>query len=157
MGKIIESVWDYPRPPKLDAVNHTVEIYFNNTLIVNSVSTIRLLETSHPPVYYIPKKDIKMEYLKITSRISFCEYKGLATYYTITINDSIAENSVWTYENLPEDYLPLKDHYAFYPALMESCLVDGELIKPQEGDYYGGWITSNIQGPFKGSPGTSHW
>lgn len=152
-----ESVWDYPRPPRLEAAPKPIQIIFNGVLIADTHHAYRVLETSHPPVYYIPPADIKMEYLTPGSGGSWCEWKGQASYYTLTVGDKQAKNVAWTYPNPTSSFAPLKNHIAFYPAPMDVCTVAGEKVTPQPGQFYGGWITSDIVGPFKGEPGTMGW
>ena len=136
-----ESVWDYPRPPRLELSPKHLKIIFNGVIIADTKSSYRVLETSHPPVYYLPPQDIKMEYLQATAEKSFCEWKGLAGYYNITVGDQQA----------------IKDYLAFYPAKMTACYADGELVQAQPGNFYGGWITSDVVGPFKGVPNSWGW
>lgn len=152
-----ESVWDYPRPPRLERTGKHIEVIFNGTRIADTQRAVRVLETSHPPVYYIPAEDVKMEYLKPTQRASVCEWKGGANYYTIHVGNKIEHDAAWTYHKPLPGFQAIKDHIAFYPARMDSCLVNGEKAQPQPGGFYGGWITKEIKGPFKGSPGTSGW
>ena len=152
-----ESVWDYPRPPRLEDVNKQIQIIFNGVEIANTRSAKRVLETSHPPVYYIPPSDIKMEYLVRTPNSSFCEWKGRAGYYTIVVGDKQAENVAWFYPDPTPSFATIKDYVAFYAHVMDACYVDGEKVQPQPGNFYGGWITSDIVGPFKGSPGSWGW
>ncbi|PSF35199.1 hypothetical protein C7H19_17620 [Aphanothece hegewaldii CCALA 016] len=152
-----ESVWDYPRPPRLEPVSKHLKIFFNGVIIAESRKSYRVLETSHPPVYYIPPEDIKMEYLKPSSQGSFCEWKGKAGYYAIVVGDRQAVNAAWYYSHPTPDFAPIKDYVAFYPALMDACYVDGEKVTPQPGNFYGGWITSDIVGPFKGESGSWGW
>ncbi len=149
-----ESVWDYPRPPRLEACTALLEVVFNGVLIATSQRSQRVLETSHPPVYYIPPEDIQMQYLTLTPRHSFCEWKGLAGYYTVTVGDRQAESTAWFYPNPTEPFGPIRDFIAFYPESMDECRVDGERVRPQPGHFYGGWITSTVVGPFKSGPGT---
>ena len=152
-----ESVWDYPRPPAVEAMNQHVQIVFNDVIIADTQRAQRVLETSHPPVYYIPAVDIKMQYLRPTPKATFCEWKGLANYFTITLAGRIAEHAAWFYANPNQAFEVIKDHLAFYPSRMDACYVDGELVQSQAGDFYGGWITQNIVGPFKGEPGSWGW
>lgn len=152
-----ESVWDYPRPPRWEDTNKQIQIIFNGVDIANTRHAKRVLETSHPPVYYIPPSDIKMEYLVRTPNSSFCEWKGRAGYYTIVVGDKKAENAAWFYPDPSPGFASLKDYVAFYAHVMDACYVDGEKVQPQPGNFYGGWITSDIVGPFKGSPGTWGW
>jgi uncharacterized protein (DUF427 family) len=159
-----ESVWDYPRPPRLEPTSQRIQIIFNGVAIADTCNAKRVLETSHPPVYYIPPQDIQMEYLKPESQSSFCEWKGVAKYYTVVVGDSlqdashrVAQNVAWYYPDPTEAFLAIQDHVAFYAGQMEACYVDGELVQPQPGGFYGGWITQNIVGPFKGEPGSFGW
>lgn len=152
-----ESVWDYPRPPRLEDSTKHIEILFNEVMLADTHRAKRVLETSHPPVYYIPPEDIRMEYLRQTPRSSFCEWKGMAGYYAIAIGEQVADNAAWFYADPTPDFLSLKDYVAFYPSRMQACHIDGELVTSQPGDFYGGWITKDIIGPFKGAPGTWGW
>lgn len=155
--KNIESVWDYPRPPAVEAVKQVIKVIFNGEIIAESRNTKRVLETSHPPVYYIPLEDVKLGVLRLTVGKSWCEWKGQAFYYDVTVNDQTAKKAAWFYPNPVNQYIMIKDHVAFYPSKMEACFVGDEQVTAQEGDFYGGWITSNIVGPFKGGPGTAGW
>jgi uncharacterized protein (DUF427 family) len=125
--------------------------------IVDSSSAKRVLETSHPPVYYIPKTDIQMQYLVKEKESSYCEWKGRAEYYSLVVGDKRAEKSAWSYPNPTASFAPIKDHFAFYAGPMDACYVDEELVLPQPGGFYGGWITKDIVGPFKGELGTMGW
>lgn len=152
-----ESVWDYPRPPRVEATARHIEIIFGGVLIAETRRAQRVLETSHPPVYYIPPEDIRMEHFAATPRASFCEFKGQASYYTITVGGKIAEHAAWFYPRPTPAFAAIINHVAFYPGLMDACFVDGERVVPQPGGFYGGWITSDVVGPFKGEPGTRGW
>lgn len=152
-----ESVWDYPRPPRLEESGRHIEVRFNGVTIADTHRARRVLETSHPPVYYIPPEDIRMEFLTPTDRSSFCEFKGSARYYSITVGDQTAHNVAWFYPTPTSEFAGLRDYVAFYPSSMEACLVDDEIVQAQAGDFYGGWVTSDIVGPFKGGPGTLGW
>lgn len=145
-----ESVWDYPRPPRLEDSGKHIQVVFNGVVLADTQQAKRILETSHPPVYYIPPVDIKMEYLTPTQRATFCEWKGTASYYTIKVAGKTLPNAAWYYPRPNAEYADLKDYVAFYPGLMEACYVNGEPVQPQPGDFYGGWITKDIVGPFKG-------
>jgi uncharacterized protein (DUF427 family) len=152
-----ESVWDYPRPPRLEDSTKPIQIVFNEVVLADTQRAKRVLETSHPPVYYIPPEDIRMEYLRQTARSSFCEWKGMAGYYAIEVGNQVAENAAWFYADPTPAFLGIQNYVAFYPSRMQACYVDGELVTSQPGDFYGGWITSDIIGPFKGAPGTWGW
>lgn len=152
-----ESVWDYPRPPRLEDTNKHIQIIFNGVVIADTHDAKRVLETSHPPSYYIPPADIKMEYLHLTPQSSFCEWKGSANYYTIRVDEKEVHNAAWFYQNPTPAFESMKDYVAFYAHVMDKCYVNGEEVQPQPGNFYGGWITSDIVGPFKGTPGTWGW
>ncbi len=152
-----ESVWDYPRPPRVEPYHGLLEISHRNYNLARSSGSCRVLETSHPPVFYIPPKDIMMELLQKTKRTSMCEFKGMAVYFDLVTAKEKIENVAWCYENPRKGFESIKDFLAFYPSKVEACYVDGERVMAQEGDFYGGWITSNLEGPFKGGPGTWGW
>jgi uncharacterized protein (DUF427 family) len=152
-----ESVWDYPRPPRLEQTQRHIQVIFNGVTIADTRRAWRVLETSHPPTYYIPPEDIRMEYLQPGHGRSFCEWKGPAGYYTIVVNDKRAENAGWAYPNPTPGFASIRSHVAFYAGLMDACFVDGERVRPQPGDFYGGWITGDVVGPFKGEPGSWGW
>ena len=131
-----ESVWDYPRPPRVEPTNKHIRIVFSGETIAETTRAIRVLETSHPPVYYIPPVDIHMEYLTSTSRSTFCEFKGAASYWTIRLNDRVAENCAWSYRQPSAGYEAIKNYLAFYPSKVDACYVNDELVQAQEGDFY---------------------
>ena len=152
-----ESVWDYPRPPRVERTSKRIRIMLNGVTIADSINAYRVLETSHPPVYYIPQRDLRMEYVHRVEGGSFCEFKGAASYWTVKVDGVIRERAAWSYGNPMQGFEAIRDYLAFYAGKMDACYVDDELVKPQEGDFYGGWITSDIVGPFKGAPGTRGW
>lgn len=152
-----ESVWDYPRPPRVEPVSETVTVTLGGERIVETTRAVRVLETSHPPVYYVPRADVAPGVLEKARGDSFCEFKGRAEYLTMRGGDRVAERSAWYYPNPEPGFEALVDTIAIYPAAMDSCVVGGERVVPQEGDFYGGWITSKVVGPFKGAPGTWGW
>ena len=152
-----ESVWDYPRPPRLEACSKHIIIEFAGEVIVDSRSAKRVLETSHPPVYYFPPGEIRMEFMKRVFGSTFCEWKGLASYFDLDLGDKRVSRAAWTYPKPTTGFEGIRHHLAFYPSKMDRCTVDGEVVKAQAGDFYGGWITSDIVGPFKGEPGTGTW
>lgn len=152
-----ESVWDYPRPPRLEDSPKHIQIVFGGVEIADTQCAKRVLETSHPPVYYIPRDNIRAEYLTVAAGSSFCEFKGRAGYVTLTVGAKRVENAGWFYADPSPAFLGLKDYIAFYPSKMDACIVDGETVTAQAGDFYGGWITQDIVGPFKGEPGTWGW
>jgi uncharacterized protein (DUF427 family) len=152
-----ESVWDYPRPPRLERVHKRLQVLFGGRTIADTQRAWRVLETSHPPVYYLPAGDIEMAWLREVDGSSLCEWKGRASYYDIVVGDRIAPYAAWTYHRPAAAFSQIADHIAFYAWAMEACLVDGEKVLPQPGRFYGGWITADIVGPFKGEPGSSGW
>ena len=157
---VVESVWDYPRPPRLEKSERRITITHAGIAIADTSRAMRILETSHPPVYYIPQADLAMEFLKPSSkRGSFCEFKGVASYWSLVLPDGrgSVEDVAWSYARPSGSYVALKDHLAFYASRVDECTVDGEQVVPQPGDFYGGWITSHVKGPFKGAPGTLGW
>jgi uncharacterized protein (DUF427 family) len=152
-----ESVWDYPRPPRLETSRKRIQVVFNRIILADSQRTQRVLETSHPPVYYIPLEDIQQQYLISTNKQSFCEWKGVASYYTIKVGEKEAVDAAWYYPNPTSAFAAIQNYVAFYPSRMDVCYVDEEQVTAQAGDFYGGWITQDIVGPFKGSAGTWGW
>lgn len=152
-----ESVWDYPRPPRLEDSDKHIKIIFNGEVIAETRRAKRVLETSHPPVYYIPLEDVRQEFLSRTPRQTVCEWKGAASYYTLTVGDKSLPNVAWYYPDPTPAFAGLKNYVAFYPGKMDACYVNDEKIQAQPGDFYGGWITKDIVGPFKGGAGTMGW
>lgn len=152
-----ESVWDYPRPPRVEPAPARIRIVVGGETIVDTEAAQRVLETSHPPVYYVPFDAVRAGVLTPHARSTFCEFKGRARYWTVTAGDVHAEAAAWSYPEPSPGYEALVDHVAFYPSRVDACFVDEERVAAQEGDFYGGWITSDIEGPFKGGPGTWGW
>ncbi len=152
-----ESVWDYPRPPRAEPTAKRVRVVFNGEVIADTTRAVRVLETSHPPVYYIPHEDVRMEFLTKTARQTVCEFKGAAAYWTVRVGEREAADAGWSYPKPERGFESIRDAIAFYPGRMDECSVDDERVQAQAGDFYGGWITSEIVGPFKGGPGTWGW
>lgn len=152
-----ESVWDYPRPPRLETTSERVVIEFGGVVIADTTNAVRVLETSHPPVYYVPIADFEAGALVPAEGSSLCEYKGMAAYYDVVSRRHRAPRAGWTYPDPAPGFEPLRTRIAIYPGAMDKCLIDGEEVQAQEGDFYGGWITQRIVGPFKGAPGTWGW
>lgn len=154
-----ESVWDYPRPPRAEACARHLRVLFGGAVIAETSRSVRVLETSHPPVYYIPLASVAAGTLEPSGGAgSFCEWKGLAAYYdVIGPGGRRASRAAWGYPDPSPGFEQLRETFAFYPAAMDECTVDGELVKAQPGGFYGGWITDDIEGPFKGAPGTLGW
>lgn len=152
-----ESVWDYPRPPRIEESGRRILVLFEGEHIAETKRALRVLETSHPPVYYIPPEDMRMEFLHPETYTTFCEWKGRAAYYTLEVKGRLSKHAAWYYPEPSQGYEQLRDMLAFYPGRVDACYLDGERVEPQPGDFYGGWITSEIVGPFKGGPGTRGW
>ena len=152
-----ESVWDYPRPPRLERSPRRVVVEFAGEIIADTRRAWRVLETSHPPVYYLPPEEMRVDALVPSRLQTYCEFKGTAAYWTLQLHGRRSENAAWYYPRPVAAFAALKDHIAFYPSRVDACFVDGERVRAQEGDFYGGWITSDVVGPFKGAPGTRGW
>jgi uncharacterized protein (DUF427 family) len=152
-----ESVWEYPRPPRLEACTKRLRVEFAGVVIADTTDGYRVLETSHPPNYYLPPGDIAEGCLRRARGSSFCEWKGTAHYFDVTVGDAVAPDAAWGYHVPTRAFAAIADYVAFYPGLMDRCLVDDEVVEPQPGGFYGGWITSELVGPFKGAPGTQRW
>jgi uncharacterized protein (DUF427 family) len=152
-----ESVWDYPRPPRIEPCSKHIRVVFNGTTIADSNRTLRVLETSHPPVYYLPPDDVQLEFFQKSQHQSICEFKGIASYYTIAVAGKRSADAAWSYEVPMPSFEAIRNHLAIYPSKVDACYVDNEQVVAQAGDFYGGWITSDIVGPFKGTPGTRFW
>jgi uncharacterized protein (DUF427 family) len=152
-----ESVWDYPRPPRLERTAKRLRVVFAGTTIAETTQGWRVLETSHPPVYYFPPADILPETLVATPRTSYCEWKGMAQYHSVRVGQRIAPDAAWSYPRPTPPFAPIAGYVAFYAAAMDACYVDDEPVVPQPGGFYGGWITKDIVGPFKGVPGSWGW
>ncbi len=152
-----ESVWDYPRPPRVEQATKRIRIVFGGETLADTHRAFRVLETSHPPVYYIPLEDIRQEFLTSSAAHSFCEWKGTASYVGVRVGDKEASDAGWFYPSPTPAFAPIAGHVAFYPSLMDACFVDNQPAQAQPGDFYGGWITPEIVGPFKGTPGTTGW
>ncbi|TLM81452.1 DUF427 domain-containing protein [Pseudarthrobacter sp. NamE2] len=152
-----ESVWDYPRPPRVEPGSERIRIFLGGELIADTTDSLRVLETSHPPVYYLPRRAFKPGALEPSQGNSFCEFKGAARYLTVRGGGVAAERAAWFYPVPAAGFEALADRVAVYPGRMDRCEVDGEQVLPQPGNFYGGWITSRVVGPFKGGPGTTGW
>jgi uncharacterized protein (DUF427 family) len=148
-----ESVWDYPRPPRVEPVTARITIELGGRIIAETTDAVRVLETSHPPVYYLPRDAFAPGILQPAPGQSFCEFKGLATYLSVGAEDHAA----WFYPTPSAGYEALIGRVAVYPGRMTRCTVGDDVVTAQEGDFYGGWITPDIVGPFKGAPGTLGW
>ena len=152
-----ESVWDYPRPPAAEQSSRRIVVIVAGLLVAETTRAWRVCETSHPPVYYVPRDDIAEGVLVPGRGSSFCEFKGMATYWSLTVDDRIESEVGWSYENPTRRYAAMAGAVAFYPGRVDEASVDGEPVRPQAGGFYGGWITDEVVGPFKGEPGTTGW
>jgi len=154
-----ESVWDYPRPPRVEPSRRRVRVIFAGEVIAESDRALRVLETASPPTYYLPAEDVRSELLRPSpvGRRTFCEWKGLASYLDVVVGDRVAAEAAWTYGTPNRGYSELTGLIAFFPGRVDACFLDDEPVRPQPGSYYGGWITDDVVGPFKGDPGTDGW
>lgn len=152
-----ESVWDYPRPPRVDGSDELVIIEFADTVVAESRRALRVLEASHAPVYYVPRDDVRTDLLQPTARRTHCEFKGVASYADLVVGDRRSPGACWWYDEPVRGYEALTGAIAFYPQAVDRCLVDGEVVQMVEGDFYGSWVTSRVVGPFKGGPDTLGW
>ncbi len=152
-----ESVWDYPRPPRLERIQEHIRIIFAGQMIAECDQAFRILETSHPPVYYLPQHCVRMAFLLAAPGQSFCEFKGIARYWSLDVSGTLSERAAWSYPDPTPKFSDIKDCLAFYASRVDECWVGREKVMPQPGDFYGGWITSRVVGPFKGSEGTRSW
>lgn len=151
-----ESVWDYPRPPRLQADERSVRVEHAGTLLGESARCLRVLETASPPTFYLPPEDAREDLLVRADGESHCEWKGIATYWSLSLAGISLSNVAWSYRDPYAGFERIRDHLAFYPARV-ACWVDGERVRPQPGGFYGGWVTSELSGPFKGEPGSEDW
>ena len=151
-----ESVWDYPRPPRLEPVATVLRVVVGGVTVAETEHGHRVLETSHPPTYYIPKDDVRLDLLEATPGGSLCEWKGRAQYWTLTGPRRI-ERVAWSYPDPTPSFRAIADALAFYASKVDACHVGDARVHAQAGDFYGGWITETIKGPFKGAAGTWGW
>lgn len=152
-----ESVWDYPRPPALEPTDERIEVEFGGRRIADSRRAVRVLETSHPPSYYLPLEDVDPEVLVESPHRTFCEFKGQASYVDLAVGEHRSPQAGWFYAEPTPRFAELTGRITFYPSRVDRCLVDGEVVRASDSDFYGGWITSRVVGPFKGPPGTAWW
>ena len=156
-----ESVWDFPRPPALEPVGETVRVVLGGHEVARTDRALQVKETSHPPTVYVPPEDIAAGALRSRPETSGCEWKGRAVYFDVVADapdggGAVAEKAAWAYPAPTGRFAELKDHVAFYPALVE-CWIGDDRVEPQPGGFYGGWVTPRVAGPFKGAPGTWGW
>jgi uncharacterized protein (DUF427 family) len=154
----VESVWDYPRPPAVEPCRRRVRVELGEQVLADCGRALRVLETSHPPTIYIPADDVRVELLVPNGvRPTVCEFKGVASYVDALVDGRRFEAVAWTYPQPVPGYESLKDHFAFYPGRVDAAWLDDERVLAQEGDFYGGWISGEVVGPFKGGLGTGLW
>jgi uncharacterized protein (DUF427 family) len=151
-----ESVWDYPRPPCLVADPREVVVRLGDVEIARTRRALRILETASPPTFYVPLADVPAQFLAPAAGTSWCEWKGEARYWSVVTPTGRVDRAAWSYPSARAEFAAIRDHVAFYPARLE-CTVNGERVRPQPGGFYGGWITNDVVGPFKGDPGTGGW
>ena len=152
-----ESVWDYPRPPWLERTDHRIEVTLGGVVVARTDAPLRVLETSHPPTYYLPRASFVEGSLRPAPGGSLCEWKGRAGYLDVLGGGSVASAAAWYYPTPTTPFADIVDHVALYPGAMDLCTLDDEVVRPQPGGFYGGWVTSGVVGPFKGAPGTMFW
>ena len=152
-----ESVWDYPRPPRVEPVTARVLVEFGGRVLAETTRALRVCETSSPPVYYIPPADVDLSCLVPSERTSFCEWKGVAHYWSVQTSGRIATDAGWSYPEPDPGYEAIQNFLSFYPRRMDACYVGEQRVTPQPGFYYGGWVTPDLVGPFKGVPGSEAW
>ncbi len=152
-----ESVWEYPRPPRVEPEQRRVRVVLGGRVIVESITALRVLETSHPPGIYVPPTDVVAGVLRPNPAASLCEWKGRAAYWDAVVDGVAAESAAWSYPDPSSDYESLAGYVSFYPSRVDACFLGDEQVSPQEGGFYGGWITDDVVGPFKGGPGTLGW
>ena len=149
----MERVRDYPRPPRLEISQDQIRVEALGEILVETQRSLRVLETFHPPTYYLPPEAMNQGLLvPAPGRPSFCEWKGVASYYDVVAGEQRINRAVWTYNHPSERFRELAGWFALYPGQMDGCWVNGERVIPQQGGFYGGWITSQVEGPFKGDP-----
>jgi uncharacterized protein (DUF427 family) len=155
---VTESVWDYPRPPAVEPCRARVRVELGGVAIADSTSALRVLETSHPPTIYVPPGDVRTELLaESAARPTWCEFKGRARYLDAVVDGRTTRAVAWTYPEPTARYAALRDHVAFFPGRVDAAYLGDERVDAQESDFYGGWITRDVTGPFKGPPGTLGW
>ena len=152
-----ESVWDYPRPPRVDPSTEHVEVVLDGVVVADTSEALRVLETSHPPAYYLPYAAFADGALVPVAGSTYCEFKGHASYFDVVVDGARAGRAAWTYRDPSPGFEALREFVSVMPGAMDRCTVDGEVVRSQDGGFYGGWITARVVGPFKGGPGTLGW
>ena len=152
-----ESVWDYPRPPRLESFSGRITVELGGEVIASTDRGWRVLETSHPPTFYLPRDAFATGVLRDAPGESWCEWKGQARYFDLVTEAKVASKSAWNYPRPTSGFEPIADAVAVMAGQVDRCTVDGESVVPQPGGFYGGWITRSVVGPFKGGPGSMGW
>ncbi|MDX1568424.1 MAG: DUF427 domain-containing protein [Longimicrobiales bacterium] len=152
-----ESVWDYPRPPRVERVGKRVRVEHAGVVVADSDRALRVLETAGAPTFYIPREDVRTDLLDPETGTSYCEWKGRAVYHDLEVRGRRVSRAAWSYPEPTPAYSVLVDHYAFYASKLDACFVGEERARPQPGGFYGGWVTDDLAGPIKGEPGTEGW
>ncbi len=152
-----ESVWDYPRPPRVEAVSPEIRVEFAGVVLARTRRALRVLETAGPPVYYLPPDDVRVRHLERTGDSTLCEWKGEAVYWTVRSGERTSPRAAWSYPRPLAGFEAIRGYFAFHAGRVDACFVGRESASPQPGEYYGGWITSAVVGPFKGEPGSERW
>ncbi len=156
-GKPVESVWDFPRPPAVERADWRIRVVHAGQTVADAPDCVRVLETSQAPAYYVAAEHVNDRLLERSTRRTGCEWKGTATYADVVVGDRRVPAACWTYTSPTPAFESIRDHWAFYAQALDECWVDDERVDPNEGDFYGGWITANVTGPFKGAAGTLFW
>lgn len=152
-----ESVWDYPRPPRVEPAALPVRVEFAGRIVAESANAVRVVETASPPTYYVPPSDVDAACLVRSAGASLCEWKGVAVYFSLRVAGRVSRDAAWAYPDPLPAFAVLRDHLAFYPGRVDACFLGEERVRPQPGTFYGGWVTANLAGPFKGEPGSEGW
>jgi uncharacterized protein (DUF427 family) len=152
-----ESVWDYTRPPRVERATRAARVEFAGVVVAESSAALRVLETSSPPVYYFASDDVRLDALVASDVTTLCEWKGVARYASLRVDSRLSQNAAWSYPDPGAPHAALRDHWAFHARRVDACWVGDDRVAPQPGTYYGGWITPDIVGPFKGIPGSDNW
>jgi uncharacterized protein (DUF427 family) len=152
-----ESVWDYPRPPRVELDMRLFRVALRGTVVAETRRAIRILETASPPTIYFPPDDVRLDLLTPDGHETVCEWKGIAEHFDLTVSGTKSPRAAWSYATPNRGYEQIAGYFAFYPGRVDEASVDGEQVRAQAGGYYGGWISNEIVGPFKGDPGTGGW
>ncbi|MEO6349256.1 MAG: DUF427 domain-containing protein [Candidatus Limnocylindrales bacterium] len=152
-----ESVWDYPRPPRVEPSDRHLRVTVGGQVVAETRRGVRVLETASPPTFYFPPEDVRTELLRAAGHETVCEFKGVAEHFDLVIDGATSKRAAWSYKNPNPGYEQIAGYFAFYPSRVDSATVDDEPVRAQTGGYYGGWITADVVGPFKGDPGTGGW